>query len=176
MRYSLYGQMAPGQMLPWQMLPWQLKSIQYGPRNLPFKFGQNRASNSWDIADIEFSVVGGGGVPSHIYVKPKLRLRLGWVEVGLGFWQYCVSTGCLVKTCWVRRGWVKTDWVKTGWVKTGCVMTGWVMTGWVETGLIRTDQVMTAWFRTGPVRIFFSANFLGLGLGLELYLTLTTYL
>ena len=37
-------------------------------------------------------VCGGGGgwwvvvgVPSHFFVKPKLRLRLGWVEVGLGF-------------------------------------------------------------------------------------------
>ena len=30
-------------------------------------------------------VVGGGGVPSHFCVKPKLRLRLGWVEDGLGF-------------------------------------------------------------------------------------------
>ena len=53
-------------MLPGQMSSWQLKSIQYGPRNLPFKFGQNRASNSWDIVGIEFSVVvvvvvGGGG-------------------------------------------------------------------------------------------------------------------
>ena len=28
-------------------------------RNLPLKFGQNRVSNIQDIADIEFSVVGG---------------------------------------------------------------------------------------------------------------------
>ena len=37
------------------------------PRKLPLKFYQNRASNSWDIADIEFAVVvvgGGGGVKS----------------------------------------------------------------------------------------------------------------
>ena len=65
-------------MLPGQMSSWQLTSVQYGPRNLPFKFGQNQASNSRDIADIEFTVVvGGGGVPSHFRVKPKLRLRLG---------------------------------------------------------------------------------------------------
>ena len=30
-----------------------VKSVQYGPRNLPFKFGQNQASNSWDIADMD---------------------------------------------------------------------------------------------------------------------------
>ena len=32
-----------------------------------------------------------GGVPSHFFVKTKLRLRLGWVEVGLGFWQNAFS-------------------------------------------------------------------------------------
>ena len=70
--------MSPGEMLPAQMLSLQLKSVQYGPRNLPFKFGQNWASNSGDIADIEFAVVGGGGgVPCHFCVKPKLRLRIG---------------------------------------------------------------------------------------------------
>ena len=53
--------MSPGQMLPGQMSPRELKSIQYGPRNLPIKFGQNRVSKSWDIAGIEFSVVVGGG-------------------------------------------------------------------------------------------------------------------
>ena len=30
------------------------------PRKLPLKFNQNRARNSWDIADIEFAVVVGG--------------------------------------------------------------------------------------------------------------------
>ena len=71
--------MSPGQMLPGQMLPLQMKSVQGGPRNLSLKFGQNLASNSWDIADIEFVVVvggcgGGGGVQSHFHVKPKPRL------------------------------------------------------------------------------------------------------
>ena len=47
-------------MLREQMSPLQLKSILEVPRNVPLKFGQNRASNSRDIADIEFSVVGGG--------------------------------------------------------------------------------------------------------------------
>ena len=37
------------------------KSVQDGPRNLRLKFGQNRVSNSWDIADVEFSVVVVGG-------------------------------------------------------------------------------------------------------------------
>ena len=43
------------------MSPWKLESVHDGPRNLPFKFVQNRVGNSWDIADIEFVVVDGGG-------------------------------------------------------------------------------------------------------------------
>ena len=70
--------MFPGQMLPGQMSLWKLASDRYGPRNLSLKFGQNQATNSWDIADVEFQVVvvvgGGGGVPSHFHVKPKLML------------------------------------------------------------------------------------------------------
>ena len=53
--------MLPGQLLPGQMSPWQLELVQDGPRILRLKFGQNRVHNSWDIADIEFAVVGGGG-------------------------------------------------------------------------------------------------------------------
>ena len=51
-----------GQMLPIQMLLWQFESVQDGPGNLPLKFGQNKVSNSWDIAEIKFVWgVGGGG-------------------------------------------------------------------------------------------------------------------
>ena len=53
--------MTPGQMLPGQMSLWQLVSVKEGPRSLPLKFGQNWVSNIWDIADIEFMMVGGGG-------------------------------------------------------------------------------------------------------------------
>ena len=53
-----YGQMSPGQMLPGQMSSCQLEYVQDRPRNLPLKFDQNQASNSWDIADIEFAVGG----------------------------------------------------------------------------------------------------------------------
>ena len=68
--------MLTGQMLSGQMSPWQLDSVEDGPRNLTLKFGQNQRGNSWDIADVEFPVVvgGGGGVPSQFHVKPKLRL------------------------------------------------------------------------------------------------------
>ena len=51
-------------------------------RNLPLKFGQNLFSNSWYIADIEFFLVGWGGVQSHFRVKPKycyVRLSLSYV-------------------------------------------------------------------------------------------------
>ena len=80
LRYSWYGQMSPGQMLPWQMSPWQMESVLNVHRNLPLKFHQNRVSNSWDIADIEFVWWVGwvGGVQSHFIVKPNLVLRLGW--------------------------------------------------------------------------------------------------
>ena len=37
-------------MLPGQMSLWQLESAQEGLRTLPLKFGQNWASNWWDMA------------------------------------------------------------------------------------------------------------------------------
>ena len=64
-------------MLPGQMSLWLLESVKDGPRNQTLKFGQNRASNSWDIADIEFPVVVVVvvvGVQSHFHVKPNLGL------------------------------------------------------------------------------------------------------
>ena len=74
-----YGQ-SPGQMSPGQMSSWQFKFVQYGPRILPLNFGQNRASNSCDIADIEFAVVGGGGgwwCAKSFSCKTQTRVRLG---------------------------------------------------------------------------------------------------
>ena len=54
--------MSRGQVLRGQMSPWQLEYVLNVHRNLPLKFHQNRVSNSWDIANIEFLwVVGGGG-------------------------------------------------------------------------------------------------------------------
>ena len=64
------------------MSPWQLGCVKDGPRNLRLKFGQNRVSNSWDIADVEFTVVvvvgggGGGGVKS-FSCKTQTFVRLG---------------------------------------------------------------------------------------------------
>ena len=70
-------------LVPGQMSLWQLEYVKDGPRNLPLKFGQNRVSNSWDIADIEFLWVGWVGVYSHFRVKPPTTMRLGcrWVGV-----------------------------------------------------------------------------------------------
>ena len=76
--------MSPGQMLPGQMSLWQLESVQDGPRNLPLKFGQNRVSNSWDIADIEFLW---GGVVCTVIFMSNLQLHWGYVVVELGLWQ-----------------------------------------------------------------------------------------
>ena len=71
--------MSHGEMLPGQLSLWHLESVQDGPRNLVWL---NRVSNSWDIADIEFSGGGGGGAPPvvgvgvrvkyHFHVKPNL--------------------------------------------------------------------------------------------------------
>ena len=63
------------------MSPWQLEFVLNVHRNLPLKFHQNRVSNSWDIADIEFVW---WGMRSHFRVKPN---RCVGVEVRLGFWQ-----------------------------------------------------------------------------------------
>ena len=46
--------MSPGQTLLGQMSLWQLESVLDVPRSLRFKFLQNRVSNNWDIANIEF--------------------------------------------------------------------------------------------------------------------------
>ena len=76
LRYSWYGQMLPGQMLPGQISPWQLESVLDVHRNLPLKFHQNRVSNSWDIAYIEF--LWWWGLQSNFIVKPNIVLGLGW--------------------------------------------------------------------------------------------------
>ena len=70
--------MSRGQMLRGQMSPWQLESVLNIHRKLPLKFHQNRVSNSWDIADIDFLWWWWWGVQSHFVVKPNLVLRLGW--------------------------------------------------------------------------------------------------
>ena len=75
--------MSPGQMLSVQMSPWQLESVLDVPRNLHLQFHQNRVSNSWDIADIEFAVVVvvvvGGGLKS--FSCHTQLLSWGWVGV-----------------------------------------------------------------------------------------------
>ena len=83
--------MSRGQMLRGQMSPWQLESVLNVHRNLPLKFHQNRVSNSWDIADIEFvwvGGVGGWGLHSHYIVKPNHVLRLGWGFDNKHSWVY----------------------------------------------------------------------------------------
>ena len=53
------------------------------PENEILIVGQHFDGKSWDISEIEFVVVGRGGVQSHFLVKPKMCL----VVVELGFWQ-----------------------------------------------------------------------------------------
>ena len=64
------------------------------PRNPPWKFGKNRVGKSWDIADVEFPVVGGGGwwvvVGGGVKSFSCHTQLLSWVEVELGLWQLCV--------------------------------------------------------------------------------------
>ena len=79
--------MLRGQMLPGQMSSWQLESVVDVPRNLSLKFHQNRVSNSWDIADIEFVWWWWVGCAKSFYGQTQ-----PCVEVRLGFWQlYWIS-------------------------------------------------------------------------------------
>ena len=55
------------------------------PRNLPLKFGQNQVSNSWDIANIEFLVVGGGGWRCANSFSDQTQLILGQAELNCGW-------------------------------------------------------------------------------------------
>ena len=59
--FNEVGQMSPGHMLPEQILFWMLSIVKVEPGKLPLKFGQNRISNSLDIANIQLLVGGGGG-------------------------------------------------------------------------------------------------------------------
>ena len=95
--------MSPGQMLPGQMSQWQMASVKDGPRNLPLKFGQNRATNSWDIyfsGWVELVAepmcrVGGVGCGAYVSVGEIENkaistsidlnwIELNWVEIELG--------------------------------------------------------------------------------------------
>ena len=70
------------------------------PRNKALKFGQDRISSSWDIDDVAFSVVrggGGGGVKSF---SCQTQL-LSWVGVELRLWQLQNNQ---FLTCWFWRG------------------------------------------------------------------------
>ena len=63
-------------MLRGQMWPWQLESVLNVHRNLPLKFHQNRVSNSWDIADIEFLLWGGDATVVVVIVAVVLLFLL----------------------------------------------------------------------------------------------------
>ena len=75
-------QMLPGKILLRQMALWQLESVLDVPGNLILKFHQNRISDSWDIADIEFVWVGGVGFAKQFSCQTQLRLNCRWVELG----------------------------------------------------------------------------------------------
>ena len=78
-------------MLRGQMSPWQLEFVLNVHRNLPLKFHQNRVSNSWDIADIEFVWWGGGVESFYCQAQPC-------VEVRLGFWQSFTKSYRVIKS------------------------------------------------------------------------------
>ena len=78
-----------------------MESVLDFPMNLHFKFHQNRVSNSWDIANIEF-VWGGGGVliyiADYLVFQQKIELQSPkyehiWVDV-----KYKSVTFSIVKT------------------------------------------------------------------------------
>ena len=76
--------MSPGQMLPGQMSPWHLESVLNVHRNLHLKFYQNRVSNSWDIANIEF-LWWWWGVCKSFSCLTQPKVMLGCVELSWGF-------------------------------------------------------------------------------------------
>ena len=99
-------------MLPWQMLPgqmslWQFKYVQDGLRNLPLKFGHNRVSNSWDIADIEF--LWGGVVwfaqsfscPTSNYIE--VTLLLSWGCDNIADMDKCLQDKCCMDKCYTDK-------------------------------------------------------------------------
>ena len=63
----------------WDMSKTKFKCKVFYQHPLPSKFGKNRVSYSWEIADIELAVVvgDGGGVQSHFHVKPNFELSWG---------------------------------------------------------------------------------------------------
>ena len=92
-------------MLPGQMSLWQLASVKDGPRNLPLKFGPNRATNSWDIycsGWVELVAepmcrVGGVGCGAYVSVGEienkaiSTSIDLNWIELSWGWaWQYSI--------------------------------------------------------------------------------------
>ena len=95
--------MLHGQMMPGQMSLWHMESVQDGPRNLPLKFGPNRATNSWDIycsGWVELVAepmcrVGGVGCGAYVSVGEienkaiSTSIDLNWIELNWGWaWQY----------------------------------------------------------------------------------------
>ena len=68
--------MLPGQMMPGQMSPWQIEFVLDDHKNLKLKFGHNWVSNSWEITDLDFLVVGG-----------SVNSFSCQIQVELGFWQ-----------------------------------------------------------------------------------------
>ena len=60
-----------------------MESVLDVPMNLHLKFHQNRVSNSWDIANIEFVWV--GGYAKSFSCLTQLKVMLGWVELWLSW-------------------------------------------------------------------------------------------
>ena len=110
LRYSWYGQMSQGQMLRGQMSPWQLESVLNVPRKLPLKFHQNRVSNNWYIANIEFLWWWWGGMQRHFRVQPMSVLFGRW---GWGCYKSCntfLVIDCLVNPCFTRAEKIIEGW------------------------------------------------------------------
>ena len=93
LRYSWYGDMLWGQMLPGQMSQWQFESVLDVHRNPPLKFHQNRISNSWDIADIEFVWGGWMGGVCKVILSSNPTVVLCWVGALTTCWQFWIISG-----------------------------------------------------------------------------------
>ena len=98
-------------MLPGQMSQWQMASVKDGPRNLPLKFGQNRATNSWDIY-----------FPGWVELVAEPMCRVGGVGCGAyvsvgEIENKAISTS--IDLNWIELNWVEVElgknWVSNSW-------------------------------------------------------------
>ena len=75
------------------MLRGQLESVQKGPRNLPLMFGQNHASNSWDMANMDTLHYLSGRVGGCVFIPSPVKVgtllsEVPGTPIGASFFEF----------------------------------------------------------------------------------------